>query len=92
MPGATCPSSSTRAEGVSGAVEARGWDVRAGPPVRPGDSQPTATFASREEFIRWLAQRSDEVFAKEEHPDDPRMWGHGTFNRAFFARKTGRRS
>ncbi|RKH54986.1 hypothetical protein [Corallococcus llansteffanensis] len=57
-----------------------------------GDSQPTATFASREEFIRWLAQRSDEVFAKEAHPDDPRMWGLGTFNRAFFARKTGRRS
>lgn len=57
-----------------------------------GDSQPTATFASREEFIRWLAQRSDDVFAREEHPDDPRLWGHGTFNRAFFARKTGRRS
>lgn len=57
-----------------------------------GDSKPKRTFASREEFIRWLAEQSDESLAKEGHPDDPRMWGIATFNRAFFARKTGRRS
>ncbi|RKH32349.1 MULTISPECIES: hypothetical protein [Corallococcus] len=57
-----------------------------------GDSEALVTFASRDEFIRWLAERSDEVFAKEDRPDDPLAWGHGTFDRAFFARKTGQRS
>ncbi|WP_223638791.1 hypothetical protein [Corallococcus sp. EGB] len=57
-----------------------------------GDSKPKQTFASREELIRWLADQSDESLAKEGFPDDPRMWGSATFNRAFFARKTGRRS
>ncbi|RKH01722.1 hypothetical protein [Corallococcus carmarthensis] len=57
-----------------------------------GDSQAKRTFASRDAFIRWLAEQSDDSLAKTEHPDDPRMWGLGTFNRAFFARKTGRRS
>ncbi|CAM3340258.1 hypothetical protein G4177_22035 [Corallococcus sp. ZKHCc1 1396] len=57
-----------------------------------GDSKPSVTLASREEFIRWLADRSDEVFAKEDRPDNPLVWGHGTFNRAYFARKTGQRA
>ncbi|NOK35798.1 hypothetical protein D7W79_28315 [Corallococcus exercitus] len=57
-----------------------------------GDAHAKQTFASREEFIRWLAEQSDESLAKLEHPDDSRMWGLGTFNRAYFARKTGRRS
>ncbi|RKH55812.1 hypothetical protein [Corallococcus aberystwythensis] len=57
-----------------------------------GDSQAKQTFASREAFMRWLAEQSDESLAKAEHPDDPRMWGLGTFNRTYFARKTGRRS
>ncbi|NOK13134.1 hypothetical protein [Corallococcus exercitus] len=57
-----------------------------------GDAQAKQTFASRDEFIRWLGDQSDESLAKAEFPDDPRMWGLGTFNRAYFARKTGRRS
>ncbi|CAM4209217.1 hypothetical protein [Corallococcus exiguus] len=57
-----------------------------------GDARPERTFASRDEFIRWLAEQSDESLAKEGFPDDPRMWGVATFNREFFARKTGRRS
>ncbi|MFP2899869.1 hypothetical protein [Corallococcus sp. 4LFB] len=57
-----------------------------------GDAQAKQTFASRDEFIRWLGEQSDESLAKAESPDDPRLWGLGTFNRAYFARKTGRRS
>jgi hypothetical protein len=57
-----------------------------------GDSRAKRTFASRDAFIRWLAEQSDESLAKEDFPDDPRMWGVATFNREFFARKTGRRS
>jgi hypothetical protein len=54
------------------------------------------SFPSREEFLRWLAARSDEDFAKERCPEDPRMWGVNTFSRAWFlqalaqAKKKGR--
>ncbi|NBD12611.1 hypothetical protein [Corallococcus silvisoli] len=57
-----------------------------------GDSRPRRTFATREDFIRWLAGHSDLSLASEEHPDDPRQWGLPNFSRAYFARKTGRRS
>jgi hypothetical protein len=57
-----------------------------------GDSQPQVTFASRDAFIRWLGEQSDESLAKADAPEDPLRWGLATFNRAYFARKTGRRA
>ncbi|WP_375754841.1 hypothetical protein [Corallococcus exercitus] len=80
-------------EGVSRALWRSGEGTYArGLRYIQGDSQAQQTFASRDEFIRWLGEQSDESLAKLEHPDDPRMWGLGTFNREYFARKTGRRS
>ncbi|WP_375742275.1 hypothetical protein NR800_23990 [Corallococcus interemptor] len=80
-------------EGVSRALWRSGDGTYAqGHRYLQGDSKPKRTFASREEFSRWLAEQSDESLAKEDFPDDPRMWGVATFNREFFARKTGRRS